>query len=194
MQDYGASVLRIDKFSALFPDLLAAGKRSLALNLKLEEGRVLASRLIAQADVLLDPYRPGTLEAMGMSPSALHAHNERLVIARLTGYGVGAGHPHTSAAGHDINFLAMSGLLSLMHAPGGRPQPPLNLMADFAGGSAMATVGTRACANSCVRSREATARGAVRARATNRACVNSSCGAHARVRVHVRTLACVQGL
>ena len=98
-------------------------------------------QLVAASDVLLDPFRPGTLEASGLGPMQLLELNPRLIIARLTGYGQGSVGPLARAAGHDINYVAISGILSLLRRPGGRPQVPLNLLADFSAGSALAVSG-----------------------------------------------------
>lgn len=140
----GASVIRIDRCgSSGLPDVLAAGKRSIALNLKTPEGSRVVQQLVEQADVLLDPFRPGALEATGLAPARLLEFNPRLIVARLTGYGQDAGGPLVRAAGHDINYVAVSGVLSLLHRPGAgsQPQVPLNLLADFAAGSALAVAG-----------------------------------------------------
>jgi alpha-methylacyl-CoA racemase len=148
LQDHGADVVRVDQFSALFPDLLGRGKKSISLNLKQPNQELQSAahgilhKLVANSDVLLDPFRPGTLEGLGWSPQRLHEVNSQLVVARLTGYGGCAyGNTYTKAAGHDINYIAMSGMLSLMRRGSEKPQAPLNLLGDFAGGSSMAFSG-----------------------------------------------------
>lgn len=167
--DFGAAVTRIDRLAAPLPDVLGggpAGKRSIALDVRKPAGAAVVRRLVTTADILLDPFRPGVLESMGCAPATLATWNSRLIVARLTGYGgaaygtpggapavaAGAGggkaprlpagsSDYRAAAGHDINYVAMSGLLSAMARPGGQPSPPLNLLGDFGGGSAMALIG-----------------------------------------------------
>ena len=138
----GASVIRVDRCGGGgLPDVLGSGKRSIALDLKHPGGSRIMQQLVAASDVLLDPFRPGTLEASGLGPTQLLELNPRLIIARLTGYGQGSVGPLARAAGHDINYVAISGILSLLRRPGGRPQVPLNLLADFSAGSALAVSG-----------------------------------------------------
>ncbi len=93
------------------PDFLAYGKRSIALQLRSEAGRATLRRLIERADVFLDPYRPGVMESMGCGPKEMMALNQRLIYARLTGFGQDG--PYAKMAGHDINYLAVSGSLSV---------------------------------------------------------------------------------
>lgn len=120
----GATVVRVDRCGGGgLPDVLAAGKRSVALNLKTPEGSRAMQQLIMQSDVLLDPFRPGALEATGLAPSRLLEVNPRLVIARLTGYGQDSGNPLVRAAGHDINYVSVSGVLSLLRRPGVGSKP-----------------------------------------------------------------------
>ena len=122
-------------------DLLNAGKRTLAIDLKREDGRAALSGELADADVLLEGFRPGVLERLGCAPAALLAAHPRLVIGRLSGWGrEGA---LAERAGHDINYLALAGVLN---AIGDReaPVPPLNLVADFGGGAMHLLVGVLA--------------------------------------------------
>ena len=111
LADFGADVVRVDRVGAGSMDQLARGKRSLAVNLKSPEGVETVLRLIEKADVLLEPYRPGVMERLGLGPDVARARNERLVYARLTGFGQEG--PYASMAGHDINYIAISGALSL---------------------------------------------------------------------------------
>lgn len=122
-------------------DLLNHGKESLALDLKQPDGLAAARARIDAADVLLEGFRPGVLERLGLAPEALLAANPRLVVGRLSGWGSRG--PLAPRAGHDINYLAMSGVL---HAIGTRdaPLPPLNLVADFGGGAMHLAVGVLA--------------------------------------------------
>ncbi|XP_043999998.1 alpha-methylacyl-CoA racemase [Gambusia affinis] len=140
LADFGATVIRVDRtkvFSTL--DTQARGKRSVALNLKMPEGVALLRRLCVQSDVVLEPYRKGVMEKLGLGPRELLSENPRLIYARLTGYGQSG--CYASAAGHDINYLAMSGLLSQLGRSGEKPYAPLNLLADFAGGGLTCALG-----------------------------------------------------
>lgn len=139
LADYGASVLRIDKASdasngIMSQDCLTRGKKSIALDLQDKDAIEIAKQLIAKSHVLLDPYRPGVLEKLGLGPDVfLNADsgiNRKLVYARLTGFG-----QHTaksSWAGHDINYLAESGLLSMSGPANGPPAFTSNVLGDFA--------------------------------------------------------------
>ena len=109
------------------------GKRSIALDLKAPSGVQSMRRLCESADVLIEPYRPGVMERLGLGPEVLLADNPRLVYARLTGWGQSGAYSQT--AGHDINYIAISGALSMFSRPGERPLPPVNLLGDFAGGA-----------------------------------------------------------
>ncbi|KAK3684818.1 CoA-transferase family III domain-containing protein [Podospora appendiculata] len=140
LADAGASVLRIDRAqSHLSPlptaDLLTRHKASLAVDLKSPHGISLIQALARTADVLIDPFRPGVLEKLGLGPSILCAANPRLIYARLTGFRRDG--RYAAMAGHDINYLAVSGALALLGRKGAPPTPPANLLADFAGGGAM---------------------------------------------------------
>ncbi|PTB79678.1 CoA-transferase family III [Trichoderma longibrachiatum ATCC 18648] len=141
LADAGASVLRIDKppsnaeGAVPSPDLLARHKSSLIVNLKNPRGAALIRRLAKHVDVLIDPFRPGVLEKLGLGPDALLAANPRLIYGRLTGFRRDG--RYASMAGHDINYLAASGVLALLGRRGEKPFPPWNILADFAGGGAM---------------------------------------------------------
>jgi alpha-methylacyl-CoA racemase len=139
LADFGADVVRVDRVGAGSMDGLARGKRSLAVNLKRPEGVATVLRLIAQADVLLEPYRPGVMERLGLGPDVATARNPRLVYARLTGFGQDG--PYANMAGHDTNYIAISGALSLIGRRGDRPLPPVNLLGDFAGGGMLCALG-----------------------------------------------------
>lgn len=105
------------------------------MDLKSRAGADLFSELVRRADVLIDPFRPGVLEKLGFGPEVLRAWNPRLVLARLTGFRRHG--RYSDRAGHDINYLAVSGALSLLGQKGGKPLPPGNILADFAGGGAV---------------------------------------------------------
>ncbi|KAK3906533.1 CoA-transferase family III domain-containing protein [Staphylotrichum tortipilum] len=145
LADAGASVLRIDRAptpgdpSPPASDLLTRHKSSIAVNLKDPAGIALIHRLASHADVLIDPYRPGVLEKLGLGPTPLLAANPRLIYARLTGFRRDG--RFAAMAGHDINYLAVSGALALLGRKSQPPTPPGNLLGDFAGGGAMLVQG-----------------------------------------------------
>jgi len=140
LADMGADVVRLDRGSGAGPlglpidrDVIARGKRSIVLDLKQPEGHAAALGLCRRADVLIEGFRPGVMERLGLGPDVALAANPALVYGRLTGWGQSG--PLAPRAGHDINYLALSGAL---HAIGARDRPPsvpLNLIADYAGGS-----------------------------------------------------------
>ncbi|KAJ9210645.1 hypothetical protein DTO166G4_7705 [Paecilomyces variotii] len=145
LADYGASVLRVDRsVSASAPppaaDLLTRHKKSIILDLKNPDSKAVLLSLISTADVLIDPYRPGVLERLGLSPSeVLLKRNPRLIVARMTGFRRSG--KYSTMAGHDINYLAVSGVLSMLGPANTAPYPPINLLGDFAGGGAMCFLG-----------------------------------------------------
>ncbi|KAK2718935.1 hypothetical protein QYM36_006072 [Artemia franciscana] len=137
--DFGASVIRVDKTNAVPLDRLSRGKRSIALNLKNPEAVAVIKKLTNQADILIEPYRPGVMEKLGLGPKVLMESNPRLIYARLTGFGQDG--PYAKMAGHDINYVALSGILSMLGGSSTTPEPPLNLLADFAGGGLLCSLG-----------------------------------------------------
>jgi alpha-methylacyl-CoA racemase len=139
LADFGADVVRVDRVGAASFDHLARGKRSLAVNLKSADGVRTVLRLAEQADVLLEPYRPGVMERLGLGPAVACTRNPRLVYARLTGFGQDG--PYANMAGHDINYIALSGALSLLGRKGEKPFAPINLLGDFAGGGMLCALG-----------------------------------------------------
>lgn len=120
-------------------DCLSNGKQSLAVNLKEQKGLTLIRRLCKTCDVLLEPFRKGVMESLGLGPNVLLKDNPKLIYARLTGFGQNG--PFCRKGGHDINYLAMSGLLSLIGRFGENPIPPVNIAADFGGGGLMCALG-----------------------------------------------------
>src|SRR5262249_8758716 len=132
LADFGADVVRVDRIGAHALDQLARGKRSIAVDVKNPLGVETVLNLVEKADVLLEPYRPGVMEKLGLGPEVAVARNPRLVYARLTGYGQTG--PYANMAGHDINYIAISGMLSMIGRRGERPVAPINLLGDFAGG------------------------------------------------------------
>jgi alpha-methylacyl-CoA racemase len=139
LADFGADVVRVDRRGAGSMDTLARGKRSIAVNLKDPKGVETVLRLTDQADVLLEPFRPGVMERLGLGPDVACGRNPRLVYARLTGYGQTG--PYAPMAGHDINYIAISGALSVLGRQGEKPTPPINLLGDFAGGGMLCALG-----------------------------------------------------
>ncbi|MFD1985413.1 CaiB/BaiF CoA transferase family protein [Mesorhizobium newzealandense] len=117
-------------------DALARGKSRLPLNLKSEEGRADLLQLVRTADVFISEMRPGKLEALGLGWEVLGSENPRLVLCEITGYGSKA--PHAARAGHDINYLALSGVLSLIRDGQGKPVAPQNIIGDYAAGGTLA--------------------------------------------------------
>ncbi|GAC1399948.1 MAG: CaiB/BaiF CoA-transferase family protein [Mycobacterium sp.] len=142
--DLGADVVRIERPSkgpATKPakDYLLRNRRSVAANLKSEEDRDLVLRLISKADVLIEGFRPGVTERLGLGPKDCAKVNEKLIYARMTGWGQTG--PRSQQAGHDINYISLNGVLHAIGRAGERPVPPLNLVGDFGGGSMFLVVG-----------------------------------------------------
>lgn len=139
LADFGADVVRVDRPGGGSMDRLARGKRSVAVNLKHPAAVEAVLRIAEKADVLLEPYRPGVMERHGLGPEVVMVRNPGLVYARLTGFGQHG--PFAAMAGHDINYLALSGALSMLGRRGEKPLPPLNLLADFAAGGLTCALG-----------------------------------------------------
>jgi alpha-methylacyl-CoA racemase len=156
LAELGADVLRIDRPGgsvSMGPpelDLVNRGRRSAALDLKQPAAVDVVRRLVAQADVLVEGFRPGVAERLGLGPADCHAINPRLVYGRMTGWGQDG--PLAQAAGHDIDYLALSGALHLIGRADGPPQVPANLLGDFAGGSLYLVIGVLAALNEAQRS------------------------------------------
>ena len=147
LADFGAEVIVVDRLAQGPPEIpiimektpLDRGKRSLRINLKTSQGLEIIRRMIAQADVLVEPYRPQVMEALQLGPDACQALNPKLIYARLTGWGQNGA--YARMAGHDINYIALAGALSLCRRKGERPLPPGNLLGDFAGGGMLCALG-----------------------------------------------------
>lgn len=139
--DMGADVIRVDspQGTVRAGDMLSRNKRSIVLDLKKPEAQAVLHRLAATADVLLESNRPGVTKRLGCDPATLAAINPRLVYCSLTGYGQEG--PLSGAAGHDINYISISGVLSQIGDGKAPPVPPLNLVADFGGGGLLAAFG-----------------------------------------------------
>ena len=137
LSDMGADVLRIDRKGATPRreprfEILNRGRRSVALDLKTVAGVEAALKLIAGADALIEGFRPGVMERLGLGPEVVLTRSPKLVYGRMTGWGQDG--PLRDAAGHDINYIALSGALSAIGTKAGGPVPPLNLVGDFGGG------------------------------------------------------------
>ena len=144
LADLGADVVRIERPAAfqVVPgqsDFQLRGRRSVAADLKTPEGVELVLRLVEKADVLVEGYRPGVTEKLGIGPEDCRARNPRLVYGRITGWGQDG--PLAARAGHDLNYLGLTGTLAAIGRTGDKPVPPLNLVADFGGGSMLLLVG-----------------------------------------------------
>jgi alpha-methylacyl-CoA racemase len=147
LADYGASVLRIDRAipgrthsdsSKLPPptsDTLTRRKASVAVDLKSHAGKTFVKKLVLHADILIDPFRPGVLEKLGLGPDVLQTINPKLIVGRMTGFRRDG--RYKDMAGHDINYIAVSGALSMLGGKAKRPIPPINILGDFAGGGAI---------------------------------------------------------
>lgn len=136
LADMGAEVLRIDRVGGgEWPELpvISRGRASLALDLKAAADVETCLAAIERADVLIEGFRPGVMERLGLGPEVTQVRNPRLVYGRMTGWGQSG--PLASTAGHDINYIAVAGALALLGGASSPPAPPLNLLGDYAGGS-----------------------------------------------------------
>jgi alpha-methylacyl-CoA racemase len=148
LSDMGAEVVRVDRLgdarlAGPVPNPLHRGRRSVAVDLKHPVAVMAVLRLVERADVLVEGYRPGTMERLGLGPDVCAAVNPRLVYARVTGWGQDG--PNARLAGHDINYIAVAGALDPIGRAGGPPAPPVNLVGDYGGGGMFAAFGV-ACA------------------------------------------------
>ncbi len=144
LADLGADVVRIDRPSGADAnpyDVLARGRRSLALDLKQEADRAIALAMLGKADILIEGFRPGVMERLGLGPDIALARNPRLIYGRMTGWGQMG--PLAQRAGHDINYIALAGALAMI-GPADHPTPPLNLVGDFGGGALYLVMGVLA--------------------------------------------------
>ena len=135
MADLGAEVTIVDrKFEGVdYTDIHRRNKKSVALNLKTSLGHAAAKKLINTADILIEGFRPGVMEKLQLGPEEFRESNPKLIFARMTGWGQNG--PLSNTAGHDINYLAITGALHAIGPKKGPPIPPLNLAADYGGGS-----------------------------------------------------------
>jgi alpha-methylacyl-CoA racemase len=149
LADLGADVVRVDRPtrgapspSGPSPDLVNRGRRSVAVDLKSDDGRAVVLDLVARADVLLEGFRPGVTERLGLGPDPCLAANPRLVYARMTGWGQDG--PQAAYAGHDLDYIAVTGALAAIGPADGPPVPPLNLLGDLGGGAMVLVSGVLA--------------------------------------------------
>ena len=141
LSDMGADVVRVDRASNAMggdpatppADVLGRGRRSVALDLKSPDGIAVLMDMVEQADVLIEGYRPGVAERLGFGPDECAARNPKLVYGRMTGWGQEG--PYAPTAGHDINYIALAGVLAHLGRDGEKPTPPINLVGDFGGGA-----------------------------------------------------------
>jgi len=142
LADLGAEVIRLDRIegpAGTRQDFVGRGRRSIALDLKKPEAVAAALRLVEGTDGLIEGFRPGVMERLGLGPEVCMARNPRLVFGRMTGWGQEG--PLAHAAGHDINYIALTGALWAIGRPGERPVPPLNLVGDYGGGGMLLALG-----------------------------------------------------
>ena len=147
LSDMGAEVIRIDRAGNVSGvasdgppiDVLARGRSSIGVDLKNPEGVEVVLRLIETADALIEGFRPGVMERLGLGPDECFARNPKLVFGRMTGWGQEG--PYAMAAGHDINYIALAGALEPIGRQGEAPVPPLNLVGDFGGGGMLLAFG-----------------------------------------------------
>jgi alpha-methylacyl-CoA racemase len=146
LADMGAEVIRIDRANGadarLIERVSGRGKKSVILNLKDPAGVETLLRMVENADVIIDPYRPGVCEKLGVGPEQCLARNPRIVFARMTGWGQEG--PLAQAAGHDINYISLTGALFATGRKGEKPVPPLNLVGDMGGGGMLLVNGVLA--------------------------------------------------
>lgn len=143
LSDLGADVIRVDRKSSAGAgtpfDILNRGRRSIAVDLKNPDAVETVLRLVEKSDALIEGFRPGVMERLGLGPDICLKRNPKLVFGRMTGWGQEG--PLAHAAGHDINYISLSGVLHSIGRPGECPVPPLNLVGDFGGGGMMLALG-----------------------------------------------------
>ena len=140
LADMGADVIVVDRPGPALPKAVdGRGKRSIMLDLKKPEAVEALLKMVASADVLIEGLRPGVTERMGVGPDACHAVNPKLIYGRMTGWGQTG--PWSQMAGHDINYISMTGVLNAIGKAGQPPVPPLNMVGDFGGGTMFLVTG-----------------------------------------------------
>jgi alpha-methylacyl-CoA racemase len=146
LSDMGADVVRVDRaqsvergFDPGWMEVLNRGRRSIGIDLKHPDGVETILRMVEQADALIEGFRPGVAERLGIGPDACQARNPKLVYGRMTGWGQDG--PYSQAAGHDINYISLAGALAHFGRAGGKPTPPMNIVGDFGGGGMLLAFG-----------------------------------------------------
>ena len=149
LADMGAEVISVERITAAgrgsSADIASRGKKSIAIDIRKPEGQEIIKKLVASADVLIEGFRPGVMEKNNLGPDALLNINPKLIYGRMTGWGQTG--PLANAAGHDINYIALSGVLGAIGKKESPPPPPLNLIGDFGGGGMLLALGVCAALN-----------------------------------------------
>lgn len=149
LADMGAEVISVDRISAAgrgsVNEISNRGKKSISLDLKKKEGQEIVKKLIKTSDVLIEGFRPGVMEKNGLDPDTCFEINPKLIFGRMTGWGQYG--PLANAAGHDINYISLSGVLGSIGEKSSPPPPPLNLIGDFGGGGMLLALGVCAALN-----------------------------------------------
>ena len=145
LADFGADVVSISAIKKgklkSQNDPVSRGKRSMGIDLKSAAGRQLFLEMVKTADCVIEPFRPGVMEKLGLGPTELQKQNERIIFARMTGWGQMGSDQVYKTAGHDSNYLALSGALDLFRRREDKPLPPANFAGDYAGGGMMLAMG-----------------------------------------------------
>jgi alpha-methylacyl-CoA racemase len=146
LSDMGADVVRVDRaqsvergFDPGWMEVLNRGRRSIGIDLKHPDGVETILRMVEHADALIEGFRPGVAERLGIGPGPCRARNPKLVYGRMTGWGQDG--PYSQAAGHDINYISLAGALAHFGRAGGKPTPPMNIVGDFGGGGMLLAFG-----------------------------------------------------
>ena len=149
LADMGAEVISVERINAVGrgsnSDIASRGKKSMTVDIRKTEGQEIIKKLIQSADVLIEGFRPGVMEKNNLGPDELLKLNSKLIFGRMTGWGQNG--PLSNAAGHDINYIALSGVLGAIGKKGSPPPPPLNLIGDFGGGGMLLALGICAALN-----------------------------------------------
>ena len=149
LADMGAEVISVERITAAgrgsSADIASRGKKSIAVDIRKSEGQDIIKKLIKSADVLIEGFRPGVMEKNNLGPDELLNINPKLIYGRMTGWGQNG--PLANAAGHDINYIALSGVLGAIGKKDAPPPPPLNIIGDFGGGGMLLALGVCAALN-----------------------------------------------
>jgi alpha-methylacyl-CoA racemase len=149
LADMGAEVISVERITAAgrgsSADIASRGKKSIAVDIRKTEGQEIIKKLVESADVLIEGFRPGVMEKNNLGPDDLHNINSKLIFGRMTGWGQSG--PLANAAGHDINYISLSGVLGAIGKKNSPPPPPLNLIGDFGGGGMLLALGICAALN-----------------------------------------------